>query len=102
MDIDDGATSVSSASTRGRNRSRPNADVAPVELPAGRVIATWPMVDCAGVGCGATAKWRDCFEECIYTKVGAGVLGDDEDAFQVSYFCFECMAGRWGAMRRMP
>ena len=96
MDIDDRATSVSSSSTRGRNRARPIADVAPVDLPAGRVIATWPLVNCAGVDCGATATWRDCFEECIYTKVGTGVLGDDEDAFQVSYFCFKCMAGRWG------
>ena len=96
MDIDDGATSVSSSNTRGRNKARPIADVAPVDLPAGRVIATWPLVNCAGVDCGATATWRDCFEECIYTKVGTGVLGDDEDAFQVSYFCFKCMAGRWG------
>ena len=96
MDIDDGATSVSSTSTRGRSRARPIDHVAPEDLPAGRVIASWPMVDCAGEGCAHTARWRDCFEECVYTRVSGGVLGDDDDEFHVAFFCYRCMAVRWG------
>ena len=96
MDIDDGATSVSSTSTRGRNRARPIDHVAPEDLPAGRVIASWPMVDCAGEGCTHTARWRDCFEECVYTRVSGGVLGDDDDEFHVAFFCYRCMAVRSG------
>jgi hypothetical protein len=86
MDIDDGATSVSSINTWGKNRAKPIADVPPADLPAGRVIASWPMVDCAGADCTSTARWRDCFEECIYTKLSAGVLGEDDDEFHVAYF----------------
>ena len=92
MDIDDGATSANSASTRGKNRAKPTSHVPPEDLPAGRVIATWPMVDCAGDGCAHTARWRDCFEECIYTRVSSGVLGDDDDEFHVAYYCYSCMA----------
>ena len=54
------------------------------------------MVDCAGADCTATPRWRDCFEECIYTRLSAGVLGDDDDEFHVAYFCYRCMAVRWG------
>ena len=54
------------------------------------------MVDCAGDGCTHTARWRDCFEECIYTRVSSGVLGDDDDEYHVAYFCYRCMAARWG------
>ena len=62
MDVEDAATSASSASTRGKNRGRPISHIDPEDLPAGRVIATWPIVEYAGSDCAHTACWRDCFE----------------------------------------
>ena len=96
MDVDDAATSASSANTRGKNRGRPISHIAPEDLPAGRVIATWPMVQCAGSGCTHTARWRDCFEEWVYVRVANGVYGDDNDEYRIDYFCYRCMAVKWG------
>ena len=70
--------------------------MAPEDLPPGRVIASWPLVDCSGDGCTHVARWRDCYEECVYTHVSAGVLGDDDDDWHVTFTCFSCMAVRWG------
>ena len=96
MAIEDAASSLSSTSARGRNRARPINPAAPEELPAGRFIASWPIVDCSGAGCVHQANWRDCFEECVYTKKSANVIGDDDDEFFTTYFCYRCMAVRWG------
>ena len=45
MDIDDGTTSVSSTSTRGKNRAKPIDQVAPEDLPAGRHAAVAEVGD---------------------------------------------------------
>ena len=99
MAIEDVASSLSSTtatSARGRNRARPVNPAAPEELPAGRFIASWPMVDCAGAGCMHQANWRDCFEECVYTKKSVDMIGDDDEEFFTTYFCYRCMAVKWG------
>ena len=41
------------------------------------------------------ANWRGCFEECVYTRKSADMVGGDDDEFFTTY-CFWCMAVRWG------
>ena len=53
------------------------------------------MAECSGDGCTHTARWRDCFEDCVYTRVSNGVYGDDDDEYHIAYFCYRCMAVRW-------
>jgi hypothetical protein len=54
------------------------------------------MVDCYEEDCTRQANWRGCYEECVITRMPAGVIGDDDDAFFTTYYCFGCMAARWG------
>ena len=42
------------------------------------------------------ANWRGCFEECVYTRKSADMIGDDDDEFFTTYYCFRCMAVCWG------
>ena len=53
-------------------------------------------MDCYEEGCTRQANWRACYEECVITRRSAGVIGDDEDQFFTTYYCFGCMAVRWG------
>ena len=44
MDVDDALTTASSTNARGKNKDKSIARIPPSELPAGKVIATWPLV----------------------------------------------------------
>ena len=68
----------------------------PTKLHAGKRIETWPNVSCDTTLCSTVKRWNLMFEERKVLHQGRDVLGDDEDADEVSYFCNTCMSIVWG------
>ena len=68
------------------------------EAPAaGRIIATWPIVECATVECHVQNRWNRMYEHHEIIKPGgSGKWGDDDDPEEiVFYWCAVCMAKLW-------
>ena len=65
---------------------------------AGRLIATWPCVDCSTETCDARARWNIMFQTReVIKEGGSGKWGDDADPEEITkYWCTLCMAKTWG------
>ena len=69
---------------------------------AGRLIATWPLVDCSTETCDTRARWNIMFQtRGVIKDGGSGKWGDDADPEEITkYWCTLCMAKTWGCKTR--
>ena len=86
-------TVAGGSSNKGINKSKGKPD-AP---PAGRLISTWPIVQCATSGCTVESRWNLMHEtRNTVNPGGSGKFGDDADPEEVvSYRCSTCMSKVW-------
>jgi len=77
---------------KGVNKSKGKPEAPP---PAGRIIATWPIVSCATVGCDVQDRWNRMFEHHEVSKPGgSGKWGDDKDPEEIMFLLVRLLHGK--------